>query len=63
MEHEDLLRKYTPLWYGMMCMKAFCDGDRELAEFYYEMSQEILRITGSVQLPLAHEITIPSISI
>lgn len=37
-----------------MAMKAFCNGDRILADQYYTKGQEILDVTGSIYLPLPH---------
>lgn len=52
--HKTKLCKYSPLWYSTMAMKAFCNGDRILADQYYTKGQEILDVTGSIYLPLPH---------
>ena len=43
--------KYSAMWYCLMCMRAFCDGDRKLAEQYYDRGMEVMKITGSVDVP------------
>lgn len=52
--HKIKFYKYSPLWYATMSMKAFCNGDRILADQYYTKGQEILNVTGSIYLPLPH---------
>jgi hypothetical protein len=49
---EPKVVKYSPLWYSLMCMKAFFAGERKLAEEYYDLGQQVLQRTGSVFLPL-----------
>jgi hypothetical protein len=53
-EMKTMFYKYSPLWYSTMAMKAFCNGDRQLADRYYADGQKILDITGSMYLPLPH---------
>lgn len=51
--HKTKLYKYSPLWYAVMSMKAFSNGDHMLTHQYFKQGQEILDSSGSLFLPLS----------
>ncbi|MDR2968700.1 MAG: hypothetical protein LBV32_03735 [Tannerellaceae bacterium] len=50
--NKTKLYKYSPLWYAVMAMKAFSNGDYTLTDHYFERGQHILDNTGSLFLPM-----------